>query len=228
MSSEIFLLSLKALTRSQLTQLRKLAHEILCIEPFDIEYVSNLPWPENGQISIFTSQKALQAIKMSHHSKYGDYSGYECLCVGSRTGLLAEKMGFTVVYSAKDANDLVRFVDNTYSEQKSFVHYCASDRLNVLRKADVFRARHHFREVVSYHKHLKNLPYTLDSNVVLAFSPSGIAFARRHLNDVNAVRVFCIGATTAQAAREAGFREVLVAEESTVQAVCDLVSKTLG
>lgn len=228
MNPPVAIVCLKSLPKSLEEQLRTVAQRVICIEPFEVEYILNLPRPEPGYISIFTSQRALKALQLNDENNPVDYTGMECLCVGSRTALLAGTMGFSVVYSAKNANDLINYVETSYTERRTFVHYCASDRLDVLSSAMVFRTRHHFKEVVSYRKHPKRLSYSLECDVLMAFSPSGIAFARRHLNNVSEVRVFCIGATTAQAARRAGFSDVRVAGEPTVQAVCDLVSKTLG
>ena len=209
-------LSTKSINSNQIERFTESGIEItnydaISINPLDFEnniIVSN---------AIITSQNAAQIIINNR------VFIKNCFCVGNKTKVLLESNGLTVVASKTSSLDLANYIKKNY-QSDTFWYFCSSKRLDDLPTI----LNHHnitLKEVTVYETllNIKTFHNTFDG--VMFFSPSGVESFTRTNNLERAV-AYCIGNTTAQAAKKYTDK-IIIAKNPSLEAVINSVFKDL-
>jgi uroporphyrinogen-III synthase len=161
---------------------------------------------------IFTSQNAVKAIL--EHKEAGQLKSKAVFCVGIKTRALLEDNGFKVEAHAGYAEDLAEIIALVYSDNRYtfFSGNLRRDTLpDMLTEAGII-----FNEIKVYETVLT--PKKIDSKAdgILFFSPSAVESYLKD-NKVNNETAFCIGETTANAAADSGYKNIIIANQPTVE-----------
>ena len=167
---------------------------------------------------LFTSQNAVRALLVNY--KTPDFQFDNILCVGARTRELIEKEIGKVSYKGANAQDLAVYI----AEQtaiKSLRYFCGNMRLDDL--SNILKTHHIDVEDIQAYETVytpHHLQVSLDA--VLFYSPSGVeSFTQGNGSNIIA---FCIGPTTAAAARKY-FRRVVQAEQASIDSLIKRVNQ---
>ncbi|XLS29402.1 uroporphyrinogen-III synthase [Flavobacteriaceae bacterium M23B6Z8] len=175
--------------------------------PFDCEAVV-----ENA---IFTSKNALLAVVEK------SVEVQNAFCVGPKTRNLAETKGYTVLESARDAESLAKVLIEKYAH-KTFVFFSGAKRRDIL--PEILRSHEvSFREVTVYNTVLTPKTFSGSYDGILFFSPSAVESYVKY-NSLHVTPCFCIGETTAIAAKKYN-DQVIVANTPSVENVLIQVIK---
>ncbi|WP_373074042.1 uroporphyrinogen-III synthase [Zeaxanthinibacter enoshimensis] len=171
-----------------------------------------------GDHYIFTSQNGVEHF-LKRKTATGEASGKSTFCVGDKTRILLEQHGFKVQKSAENASELAEFLVKNYKND-SFLFFCGIRRMPTLRQ--IFDENGmDLREVEVYDTVLQSKSFPQSFGAVLFFSPSGVeSFSRE--NDLHNTFAYCIGPTTARAAR-LYTNHICIAEEPTIEATVQAV-----
>ncbi len=165
---------------------------------------------------IITSKNGLQALM--HNFAKEDVAFDTIFCVGRVTKKHIEQALGKVTFKAKTAKDLAAHLLTT--DIKEFTYFCGDIRRDelpeILKKNNV-----RLEEVHIYKTLLSATVVKPPIDGVMFYSPSGVESFLISNPETHGV-AFCIGNTTAKAARE-HFDKVLVAKIATVQSVLELV-----
>jgi uroporphyrinogen-III synthase len=196
-------------------------HEINVVDydAIDIRFL-DFAVPHDGfDYLIFTSQNAVKGYlqQLAKTSATSMPEPLPCFCVGPKTRAMLEKNGYPVLKAAKNAEALGQYLAATHKND-SFLFLCGNRRReelpNLLKKNGIA-----LKEVVVYETRgiPKKLPVAFDG--VLFFSPTGV----ESFFSVNSPQgiAFCIGATTAAAARRFT-KEVVVSELATTEKLLEV------
>lgn len=217
----IRILSLKRLSDEDLNFLQQ--HIVFEIEYFSPFEFWNMPLSvtlnPDKDILIFTSQNA---IKSASESIGRQAKLFQCVCIAGKTSSLAEKMGFSVLFSAESAHDLIQKIDKTLCE-KRYVHICASDRLSTI--SEYFKQKMHatFVEAIAYNKKLLTPEVQSIPDILLVFSPSGIDALESLEWDKERILVICIGKTTLNHCIKRGYKKCFAAENPSIRNMLELL-----
>ncbi|RZS99170.1 uroporphyrinogen-III synthase [Aquimarina brevivitae] len=165
--------------------------------------------------AIFTSKNAVKAVASAK------LRIQHCYCVGEKTRLALEELGFQVQLVADSASELAKGIIEHYADQ-AFHFFCGNIRRDelphILQEHNIS-----ITETVVY-KTLANLKsFERQFDGVLFFSPSGVK-SYVASNYVEASRAFCIGPTTAADAQWYT-DHVIIAKKPTIENVIVQVSK---
>ena len=163
---------------------------------------------------ILTSQNAVESLIDSSEGK--DLRIGNIYCVGRRTKRLIEKRLGKVTHSASSARKLADYLVDSFDEPQEFTFFCGDLRRDELPRI-LEDNKHVIREVVSYLTLMTPDELKNQYDGLLFFSPSAIE-SYLQKNKPGSEVAFCIGATTAGAARKA-FRTVIEAKSPSVEAV---------
>ena len=161
---------------------------------------------------IFTSQNAVKAVL--EHPEAGQLKSKTVFCVGIKTKALLEDNGFKVEAYAGYAEDLAQIIALVYSDNQYtfFSGNLRRDTLpGILTEAGIV-----FNEVQVYKTVLT--PKKIDSKAdgILFFSPSAVeSYIQK--NKIDKEAVFCIGETTANTAAESGYKNIIIANQPTIE-----------
>ena len=165
---------------------------------------------------IITSQNGVEAMLNSFTKNEIKFK--DIYCVGRRTKKLIESRIGKVTHVAKNAKKLAEYLSENL-KNKEVTYFCSDLRLDILpaylQMKDIV-----VNEVEAYKTMLS--PEKIDDEVsgVLFYSPSGIdSYLKENNTDKTA---FCIGETTAKAARN-HFEDVQVANLPSVESLLELV-----
>nr|WP_294938226.1 uroporphyrinogen-III synthase [uncultured Flavobacterium sp.] len=163
---------------------------------------------------IFTSQNAVQSILQHPNSE--TLKSKKVFCVGSKTKALLEENGFTVVAHMGYAADLAEIITLIYPND-SYTFFSGNLRRDVLPEA-LTEAGIEFNEIEVYETILT--PQKIDSKVdgILFFSPSAIESYLKQ-NKITSEIAFCIGETTAETASQSGIKNIIIANQPSVENV---------
>lgn len=165
---------------------------------------------------IVTSQNGVKAILNSFTKNEIKFK--DIYCVGRRTKKLIESRIGKVTHVAKNAKKLAEYLSENL-KNKEVTYFCSDLRLDILpaylQMKDIV-----VNEVEAYKTMIS--PEKIDDEVsgVLFYSPSGIDSYLKE-NNTNKT-AFCIGETTAKAARN-HFEDVQVANLPSVESLLELV-----
>ncbi|WP_035676679.1 uroporphyrinogen-III synthase [Flavobacterium limnosediminis] len=163
---------------------------------------------------IFTSQNGVQSILQ--HPKSNELKSKKVFCVGLKTKALLEENGFKVEAYTGYAADLAEIIALVYPNE-SYTFFSGNLRRDTLPEA-LTEAGITFNEIEVYQTLLT--PQKIDSKVdgILFYSPSGVESYLKK-NKITTETVFCIGETTAEAAALSGIKNIIIANQPSVENV---------
>jgi len=144
-------------------------------------------------------------------------------CVGRRTKrYITQKIGY-VTHSENSAVALANYLKTILNPKEEVTYFCSNLRLDDL--PDILTQNNvKVRIIEAYQTKLDGIKIADTVKYVMFYSPSAVtSFIKKNTNDITA---FCIGETTAKAARKY-FKTVLVSQMPTVEHVIDLVNMHL-
>ena len=190
------LLSTRKLTQAQSERLEKAGWSVVQYDAISIELLP-VHFEPRDRIAVFSSKHAVQACVRQGNP--AGLAGAQCLCVGERTAALLREKGAAVLKMTNSASDLADCISKKYTD-KSFVYYCGDRRLDVLPdRLDALGAA--WEEVTCYRTTPVRRIFGESFDGILFFSPSGVeSYAEE--NSFDGAMAFCIGETTAAAARK--------------------------
>lgn len=161
---------------------------------------------------IFTSQNAVNALL--NHPSIEQLKSKEVFCVGLKTKALLEENGFKVVAYTGYAQDLAEIIALVYSDQNYtfFSGTLRRDTLpDLLKEAGIV-----FNEIQVYETLLTPQKMNAKPDCILFFSPSAVEsyFQQNNITDEIA---FCIGNTTAEALESKKIKNIIIANQPTVE-----------
>lgn len=161
---------------------------------------------------IFTSQNGLQSILQ--HPKCEELKSKKVFCVGLKTKALLEENGFKVEAYTGYAADLAEIITLVYPNE-NYTFFSGNLRRDTLPEA-LKEAGIKFNEIEVYQTLLT--PQKIDSKVdgILFYSPSGVESYLKK-NKISKEIVFCIGETTAEAASQFGIKNIVIANQPTIE-----------
>jgi len=168
---------------------------------------------------IITSQNAVQSLTDSVSGS--DLNFDQVYCVGRRTKRLIEKNLGKVKHFTSSAEKLATYLNTEFTEPTSFTFFCGDRRRDEL--PELLKSHgHQVNEIMTYQTLLS--PDALDNRYdgILFYSPSGVESYLTKNKPRNEV-AFCIGSTTAEAAKKS-FKMVLEAKSPSVEAVLQVVN----
>lgn len=173
---------------------------------------------------LITSQNAVRSL-LAHLKGAAEPASLlekKAFCVGEKTALLLERSGIGVQHCEKNAQALAHYLVEQHP-QKAFLFLCGDKRReelpSILKKHKI-----DFQEVVVYETSLNPVAFDREYDGYLFFSPSAVkSFAMK--NPSRTGTAYCIGPTTAEAARNTRF-PVKVAASPSVEAVLQLLIDT--
>lgn len=161
---------------------------------------------------IFTSQNAV--LSVLQHEKADELKAKNVFCVGLKTKALLEENGFNVMAYTGYAQDLAEIIALVYSDG-NYTFFSGNLRRDTL--PDSLRQSHvKFNEITVYETLLT--PQKISSKVdgILFFSPSAVESFLRE-NKIKDEICICIGTTTADALETNKIKNIVVANQSTVE-----------
>lgn len=208
-------LSTKILTQDQKQILKDASIKLIEYSSIQIDF---LPFDEDiiADNAIITSQNAAKAVidkKILIRN---------CYCVGEKTKSFLEENGQNVNKMKQNASDLAHFISKNLNNEQ-FWYFC-----NNLRRDDlpsILKAQNiKINEVEVYKTSLNFQKVNEAFDAILFFSPSGIeSFTNQ--NKLKDQAVFCIGNTTAQAAKTFFTNNIHTASKPTIEHVLQQVVK---
>ncbi|ESU21933.1 hemD protein [Flavobacterium cauense R2A-7] len=165
-----------------------------------------------NDILIFTSQNGVQSILQ--HPKCEELKSKKVFCVGLKTKALLEENGFKVEAYTGYAADLAEIITLVYPNE-NYTFFSGNLRRDTLPEA-LTEAGIAFNEIEVYQTLLT--PEKIDSKVdgILFYSPSGVESYLKK-NKISKEIAFCIGETTAEAANQFGIKNIIIANQPTVE-----------
>ncbi|WP_338732169.1 uroporphyrinogen-III synthase [Mangrovimonas cancribranchiae] len=146
-----------------------------------------------------------------------------CFCVGEKTKTRLEENGQNVSKTTNYGADLAKFIVKNHKNEH-FWFFCNNIRRdelpNMLTKNNIS-----FKEVEVYKTSLNKQIISEAFDAVLFFSPSGIESFTAN-NNLKNKTVFCIGKTTAEAAKPYT-KNIHIANKPTIESVLQLAAKHL-
>lgn len=175
-----------------------------------------------NEFVIFTSKNAIKSVLKN--SNIDVIRNKKCFCVGEKSKLFLEKYGLDVVAFSKDAETLVNFIIETYSN-KTFTFFSGTIRKDILPKK-LIGNNFAFNEITVYKTVLNPKKIKLKTDVLLFFSPSAVESYLQE-NEVTNQTCFCIGKTTAKALEgsEVSKLNIIIASQPSVESVIEEVIK---
>ncbi|MGX7667772.1 uroporphyrinogen-III synthase [Flavobacterium pedocola] len=161
---------------------------------------------------IFSSQNGVESVLQ--HPKVSELKAKDVFCVGLKTKALLEANGFNVVAHTGYAEDLAEIITLIYSNNK-YTFFSGNLRRDTLPEA-LTEAGVVFNEINVYETVLT--PQKIDSKPdgILFFSPSGVeSYLKQH--KITKEIAFCIGETTANAAAISGIKNIVIANQPTIE-----------
>lgn len=161
---------------------------------------------------IFTSQNAVLSILENPHLE--ELKTKPVFCVGLKTKDLLVENGFNVMAYTGYAQDLAEIISLVYADE-SYTFFSGNLRRDTLPEV-LKRAHIKFNEITVYETHLT--PQKISSKVdgILFFSPSAVEsfLAENKIKDETCI---CIGTTTAEALETNKIKNIVIANQPTVE-----------
>lgn len=167
-------------------------------------------------ILVFTSKHAVQAFVMMQSPALAS-NAYKAYCLGGETRTTLESIpGIEIIATANDALSLAKKIAEDKVREASFIcgHQRRSELPDYLRKQGI-----KLQEIKLYITQHSGHPVKYVYKAVLFFSPSAVEsfFQTNILSE--GIPCFCIGETTATAARECTDNTILIAEEASQESI---------
>lgn len=165
---------------------------------------------------IFTSQNAAQRIL--ENANIDNLKTKNVFCVGLKTKILLSEAGFNVVAYTGYASDLAEIITLIYGHE-SYTFFSGNLRKETLPNA-LKEAGVQFNEIQVYETILTPCKILEKLDGILFFSPSGVESYLKN-NVIKKENCFCIGETTAEALEKHKIKNIIVADEPTIESVID-------
>jgi len=206
------ILSTKKLNSKQRNHLLEQGYIAVDYNAIDIEFL-DFKMPTKIQNAIFTSQNGVRSMMNS------ELIIQNCFCVGQKTKTLLEEKGLKVIKMAKNSSELGEFIGK--NDKNEVFHYiCGEQRRDELPSV-LENSKISFLELKTYKTVLKPKKFDQKWDGILFFSPSSVAsYYTLNKSDRFEPTLFCIGETTAEAARNYSTK-IEVAEETSVESVIE-------
>ena len=193
-------------------------------EPFiTFEYLMPALWidklPENADAWIFTSKKAVKAV--SPKLPELDVPDH-VFAVGAKTAESLEELGVDVSFPEEyNARALAAMLNDL--SLKKVIHFCgnlkAANMGKLLGESVEVTSIEVYNTVLTHHK----MTDLNDFDAVAFMSPSAVESFSRQNKVTDKQKVFCIGPTTEEAARQAGMDACITPEYSTIDSLMESI-----
>jgi uroporphyrinogen-III synthase len=215
MNSKAVILSTKTLSDSQRQKMLAAGFEL-----FEEDFIATKKQEyELNNINdnlIFTSQNAAQRIL--ENSNVDDLKAKNVFCVGLKTKILLSEAGFNVVAYTGYASDLAEIIALIYGNE-SYTFFSGNLRKETLPNA-LKEAGVQFNEIQVYETILTPCKILEKLDGILFFSPSAVESYLKN-NVIKKENCFCIGETTAEALEKNKIKNIIVADQPTIEDVID-------
>jgi uroporphyrinogen-III synthase len=215
MSQSIRILSTKTLLPNQKQALLEANFEVIEVS-FIQTTATDFSLDSVNEHLIFTSQNAVK--NFLKHPKAAEFKHKKIFCVGLKTKIMLSEAGYDVVAYAGYAEDLAEIIALIYGNA-SYTFFSGNLRRNTLPEA-LQSAGIVFNEIQVYTTTLS--PQTMQEKVdgILFFSPSAVE-SYLATNKIKSEICFCIGESTAEAIEKHKIKNIIVADEPTIESVID-------
>lgn len=164
---------------------------------------------------VFTSKNGvLHFLKGINITAIAGLKSIPCYCVGNKTKQLLQKNGFSVLLTANNAHELSLLIPRQNHENLWLIvgKIARPELATQLAKLGI-----PFQHLVVYDTVHNFKKFSQSFDAILFYSPSGVTSFSKHNNLKNQLS-FCIGTTTAQAAKDLGASTV-ISSKTTVESV---------
>ncbi len=215
MQNQIKILSTKTLLSNQKQELLAANFDLIEADFIKTEN-SNFDLKGINNNLIFTSQNAAQSVLQ--HPNCSALKSKNVYCVGLKTKILLSESGFNVVAYTGYASDLAEIITLIYSNE-SYTFFSGNLRKETLPKA-LSEANVKYNEIQVYETTLtpQKIKNTVDG--ILFFSPSGVESYLKD-NKIKNEICFCIGNTTAEALEKNKVKNIVIANQPSVENVIE-------
>ena len=215
MQNQIKILSTKTLLSNQKQELLAANFDLIEADFIKTEN-SNFDLKGINNNLIFTSQNAAQSVLQ--HPNCSALKSKNVYCVGLKTKILLSESGFNVVAYTGYASDLAEIITLIYSNE-SYTFFSGNLRKETLPKA-LSEANVKYNEIQVYETTLtpQKIKNTVDG--ILFFSPSGVESYLKD-NKIKNEICFCIGNTTAEALEKNKVKNIVIANQPSVEDVIE-------
>nr|WP_315152859.1 uroporphyrinogen-III synthase [uncultured Flavobacterium sp.] len=215
MNSKAVILSTKTLSDSQRQKMLAADFELF-EEDFIVTKKQEYELNNINDNLIFTSQNAAQRIL--ENSNVDNLKTKNVFCVGLKTKILLSEAGFNVVAYTGYASDLAEIITLIYGHE-SYTFFSGNLRKETLPNA-LKEVGIQFNEIQVYETILTPCKILEKLDGILFFSPSGVESYLKN-NVIKKENCFCIGETTAEALEKHKIKNIIVADEPTIESVID-------
>ena len=213
MTNKTNILSTKKLLPNQKQDLLD-ANIHLIEENFIETKIKNFELSKVNDNLIFTSQNAVQSILQ--HSKCDELKTKNVFSVGIKTKDVLTENGFNVIAYTGYASDLAEIISLIYSNE-SFTFFSGNLRRDVLPET-LKENGITFNEIEVYETNITSKKITNKFDGILFFSPSAVESYLK-MNTIKEEMCFCIGETTAEALENKKVKNIIIAENPSVENV---------
>lgn len=161
---------------------------------------------------IFTSQNAVLSIL--ENSNLEELKAKNVFCVGLKTKDLLVENGFNVMAYTGYAQDLAEIISLVYADE-SYTFFSGNLRRDTLPEV-LKRAHIKFNEITVYETLLTPQKINAKVDGILFFSPSAVESFLVE-NKIKDETCFCIGTTTAEALETNKIKNIVIANQPTVE-----------
>jgi uroporphyrinogen-III synthase len=213
MSDAVRILSTKKLLSNQKQFLLNANFSVLEADFIETK-TNNFEIKNVNETLIFTSQNGVQSVLQ--HPKCDELKSKKVFCVGLKTKALLQENGFKVEAYTGYAADLAEIITLVYPHE-SYTFFSGNLRRDTLPEA-LTEAGITFNEIEVYQTLLTPQKINNKLDGVLFFSPSGVESYLKQNKITNEI-AFCIGETTAEAATTFGIKNIVIANQPSVENV---------
>ena len=217
MANPTRILSTKVLLSHQKQVLTDVGFEVLESNFIQVETKSfELKGIKNNLI--FTSQNAVRSF-LTHpqfEESKSDLQSKKVFCVGVKSKTILTDAGFEVIAYADYASDLTEIICLIYANE-SYTFFSGNLRKETLPLA-LKNTGIEFNEIEVYETQLKPHKIKEAVDAILFFSPSGVESYLKD-NPIKKELCFCIGETTAEALENNHIKNIIIAENPSVENV---------
>ena len=215
MTNPISILSTKTLSNEQRRALLDANFDLLEQDFIEIENNSFELKNINTNL-IFSSQNAV--LSLMEQPNWEQLKDKTTFCVGIKTKELLEQSGFKVDVYMDYASELAEIINLIYNNE-SFTFFSGNLRKEAL-PAALKEARTKFNEIEVYQTKLAPFKLAKEEKfeAILFFSPSGVESFLKD-NKIKDETCFCIGETTAETLKNNKIKNIIIAENPTIDDV---------
>ena len=167
----------------------------------------------NGNL-IFTSQNAVESVLQN--PKCSELQGKSVFCVGMKTKDFLEDNGSEVAVYTDYAADLAEIITLIYANE-SFTFFSGNLRRDILPNI-LTENQIAFNEIEVYETNITSHKIKSKPDGILFFSPSAVESYLKQ-NAIKNEICFCIGETTAEVLENKKIKNIVIAEQPTVENV---------